>query len=118
MQAQKIKNGNKIKFVYDWQKIGRKGKGERKSKVYQTGREETGMGAEKKKYVSMDKRSKREQKEYYSSMRCGWNGLNPATRTMPNGKAYRRKKAKQEEQRLSREFRGGSSAESFSLLDV
>lgn len=71
------------------------------------------MGAEKKKYVSMDKRSKREQKEYYSSMRCGWNGLNPATRTMPNGKAYRRNKAKQEEQRLSREFRGGSSAESF-----
>ena len=53
MQAQKIKNGNKIKFVYDWQKIGRKGKGERKSKVYQTGREETGMGAEKKKYVSI-----------------------------------------------------------------
>lgn len=74
------------------------------------------MGAEKKKYVSLDKRSKREQKEYYSSMRCGWNGLNPATRMMPNGKAYQRNKAKREEQRLSREFRGGSSAESFSLL--
>lgn len=56
---------------------------------------------------TMNEECKREQKEYYSSMRCGWNGLNPATRTMPNGKAYRRNKAKQEEKRLSREFREG-----------
>lgn len=49
-----------------------------------------------KKYVSMDKRSKKARKEYYSSLRQTWGGLNPVTRTVPNGKAYNRKKDKQE----------------------
>ena len=45
-----------------------------------------------KTYISIDKRSKKAQKEYYSSQRSFWGNLNPATRTMPNGKAYKRKK--------------------------
>ena len=44
-----------------------------------------------KTYISIDKRSKKAQKEYYSSQRNSWGNLNPATRTMPNGKAYNRK---------------------------
>lgn len=71
------------------------------------------MNAEKKKYISLDKRSKKERKAYYSSMRCGWNGLNPATRTMPNGKAYKRTQAKREGQKISREFREGITADFF-----
>ena len=45
-----------------------------------------------KTYISIDKRSKKAQKEYYSSQRNSWGNLNPATRTMPNGKVYNRKK--------------------------
>lgn len=48
----------------------------------------------KQSYISVDKRSKKAQKEYYAAMRQTWNGLNPVTRTVPNGKAYNRKKAK------------------------
>ena len=48
-----------------------------------------------KKYISLDKRSKKTQKEYYAGFRCTWNGVNPVTRTMPNGKAYNRKKDKE-----------------------
>ena len=63
-----------------------------------------------KKYISLDKRSKKAQKEYYSSLRRTWGGLNPATRTVPNGKAYSRSKAKQEGRRAGGEFRDGFSA--------
>lgn len=45
-----------------------------------------------KTYISIDKRSKKAKKEYYSSQRNSWGNLNPVTRTMPNGKAYNRKK--------------------------
>lgn len=56
-----------------------------------------------KQYVSVDKRSKKARKEYYSKMRRDWGGLNPATRTAPNGKAYDRNKDKQERRKTSRE---------------
>lgn len=56
-----------------------------------------------KQYVSVDKRSKKAQKEYYSKMRRDWGGLNPATRTAPNGKAYDRNKDKRERRKTSRE---------------
>ena len=39
-----------------------------------------------KTYISIDKRSKKAQKEYYSSQRNSWGNLNPATRTMPTGR--------------------------------
>lgn len=49
-----------------------------------------------RKYVPINKRSKREQKEFYSAQRNTWNGLNPVTRTVPNGKGYDRNKLKDE----------------------
>ena len=48
-----------------------------------------------KQYVSIDKRSKKAKKEYYSKQRITWGELNPATKSFPNGKAYNRKKEKQ-----------------------
>lgn len=62
------------------------------------------------KYVSMDKRSKKQQKEYHSKQRRTWGDLNPVTRSVPNGKAYNRKK---EKERISKEFRDGFGADSF-----
>ena len=48
-----------------------------------------------KKYVSLDKRSKKAQREYYSKRRHTWGEFNPATRSVPSGKTYNRKKEKQ-----------------------
>ena len=53
------------------------------------------------KYVSLDKRSKKQQKEYHSKQRRTWEELNPVTRSVPSGKAYNRKK---EKERISQEF--------------
>lgn len=49
-----------------------------------------------KTYISIDKRSKKARKEYYSNQRNIWGQVNPVTRTMPSGKAYNRQKNKQE----------------------
>lgn len=57
-----------------------------------------------KRFISVDKKSKKEQKAYYSEFRQTWNGLNPVTRSVPNGKAYKRSKAKQEGMKINREF--------------
>lgn len=46
------------------------------------------------KYVSVDKRSKKAQKEYYSSSRRTWGEFNPVTRSVPSGKVYNRKNEK------------------------
>ncbi len=63
-----------------------------------------------KNYVSLDKRSKKAQREFYSKQRCTWGGLNPVTRSVPSGKIYNRKK---EKQRIGRELRGGFDAGLF-----
>ena len=47
-----------------------------------------------KQYVSLDKRSKKAQREYYSKQRRTWGELNPVTRSVPSGKVYNRKKDK------------------------
>lgn len=57
-----------------------------------------------KRYVSLDKRSKKAQREYYSSKRHTWGDLNPVTRSVPSGKVYNRKK---EKQRIGAESRNG-----------
>ena len=62
------------------------------------------------KYVPIGKRSKAAQKEFYSSQRSTWNGLNPVTRTVKNGKAYDRNRQKQEFRRNSREDRNEKPA--------
>lgn len=47
-----------------------------------------------KRYVPVDKRSKKAQKEFYAGYRKTWGELNPVTRVVPSGKVYNRKKEK------------------------
>ena len=65
------------------------------------------------KYVSLDKRSKKAQREYHAKQRCTWGELNPVTRSVPSGKTYNRKK---EKQRIGNEFRNGFDADLFFSL--
>ena len=65
----------------------------------------------KKSFVPISKQSKKAQKAYYSGQRSTWGILNPATRTMPNGKAYSRKKQKSKDRKTGRE-----SFDSLSVL--
>ena len=51
------------------------------------------------KFIPISKQTKKQQKEYYSKHRNTWNGLNPVTRTVPNGKGYDRNKQKQDDRR-------------------
>jgi len=47
---------------------------------------------ENKKYIPLRKQSKREQKKFHALKRGSWGDISPITRTLPNPKAYRRKK--------------------------
>ena len=49
----------------------------------------------KTRYIPLEKRSKREQREYHAKQRRTWGDLNPVTRSTPNLKAYNRKKSRQ-----------------------
>ncbi|MCL2427472.1 MAG: hypothetical protein FWD05_14190 [Oscillospiraceae bacterium] len=49
----------------------------------------------KQRYIPLDKRSKREQKEYFAARRGSWGDVNPVTRKPPNPKAYKRRKSGQ-----------------------
>ena len=53
------------------------------------------------KYVSLDKRSKKAQREYHAKQRRTWGELNPVTRSVPSGKTYNRKKEKRRPARNS-----------------
>ena len=64
-----------------------------------------------KRYVTIDKRSKKAQKEYYSKLRGTWGELNPVTRSVPSGKTYNRNKDKKERRRTGREFSDGLDAD-------
>ena len=55
-----------------------------------------------KQYVTIDKRSKKARKEYYSKQRHTWGELNPVTRSVSSEKVYNRKKDKR---RIGVEFR-------------
>ena len=68
-----------------------------------------------KKYVPLDKRSKKEQREYHSGRRRTWGEFNPVTRSVPSGKKYNRKK---EKQRTGREIRNGFDAGPFHLTPI
>lgn len=65
------------------------------------------------KYVSLDKRSKKAQREYHGKQRRTWGELNPVTRSVPSGKTYNRKK---EKQRIGKEFRNGFDADLFFIF--
>ena len=67
---------------------------------------------ELKQYVTIDKRSKKAQKEYYSRQRHTWRELNPVTRSVPSGKVYNRKK---EKHRIGVESRDGFDADFLRL---
>lgn len=64
-----------------------------------------------KRYVTIDKRSKKAQKEYYSKQRGTWGEINPVTRSVPSGKIYNRNKDKQKNRKIGREFRDGFDAD-------
>ena len=66
------------------------------------------------KYVPLSKKSKKAQKQFHAMQRSTWNGLNPVTRTVPNGKAYDRNKQKQRDFKDSRNY-GNESTCCFCL---
>lgn len=47
-----------------------------------------------RKVVDLCKQSKKAQKAFYAAQRGSWNGVNPVSRVVPNGKAYSRGKSK------------------------
>ena len=61
-----------------------------------------------RQYVSLDKRSKKAQKEYHAKQRRTWGELKPVTRSVPSGKVYNRKK---EKHRIGVESRNGFDAD-------
>lgn len=69
-----------------------------------------------KQYVTIDKRSKKAQKEYYSKQRRTWGELNPVTRTVPSGKVYDRDKEKQKRRRNGIGSEDGFDAVNFCLM--
>lgn len=48
------------------------------------------------KYIPIEKQSKRNQKAYHAQQRKTWGAFSPVTQVVKNGKAYNRKKSKQE----------------------
>ena len=44
--------------------------------------------------VPLAKQSKTKKREYYAAKRGSWNGVNPVSRVMPNGRAYDRNREK------------------------
>lgn len=62
------------------------------------------------RFVPLDKKSKKEQKQFHARQRKTWEGISPVTRTVPNGKAYNRKKLKADERRGSSDFRNEKTA--------
>ena len=68
------------------------------------------------RFVPIGKQSKKKQKEWGAKQRKTWGEFSPVTRTVPNGKAYNRKKLKADERRSSRDFRNEPAAFVFTLL--
>ena len=52
------------------------------------------------KYVPLEKQSKRARKAHFEKLRGSWGEVVPITRTIPNKKAYDRKRAKQADRNL------------------
>ncbi len=59
------------------------------------------------KYVPLNKRSKKAQREYHSGRRQTWGTTDPVTKTVPSKKTYNRKK---EKQRIGRDSGNGFDA--------
>ncbi len=52
-----------------------------------------------KPMIPLRKQTKRRQKEVHSRKRASWGDVLPVTRVMPDGRAYRRRDAKQAERK-------------------
>ena len=57
----------------------------------------------KKKFVSLDKQSKKQRRAYFAGRRADWNGVEPVTRVIPSGKAYDRGQSRRAERQAARE---------------
>lgn len=62
------------------------------------------------RFIPPEKRSKKELKKLNAKRRRTWGEMSPVTRTVPNGKAYDRKKLKNDDRRNSRNFREEGTA--------
>ena len=51
------------------------------------------------KFVTLDKMSKKQKREFYSMRRGTWGDFSPVTKKVKNGKAYDRNKLKREDSR-------------------
>ena len=49
----------------------------------------------KQKYVPLEKRSKKQQKEFHAAQRKTWGNISPVTKSVPSAKLYNKKKARQ-----------------------
>ena len=49
------------------------------------------------KYIPLEKRSKRAQREHHARQRANWGDVKPVTRVIPSKKAYDRKRLKQKD---------------------
>ena len=47
-------------------------------------------------FISLNKQSKKVQREHHARQRGSWYGISPVTRTCPSGKAYDRNKLKRD----------------------
>ena len=59
-----------------------------------------------KRFVPLEKQSKKQRRAYYAARRRGWGDVNPVTRTSKNPKAYRRRKSRtwEEDDSTGRDF--------------
>ena len=46
--------------------------------------------------IPLSKQSKKNRRAFHAAKRGSWNGVQPVTRTIPNGKAYDRKRLKRQ----------------------
>ena len=63
-----------------------------------------------KQSVPLAKMSKKAQREFHAKQRGSWNGINPVTRIVPSGKAYKRSATKAETRSIARKASGRHGA--------
>lgn len=56
------------------------------------------------KFVPLEKQSKKAQVEYHKKRRNTWGTMSPVTRTVPNAKAYDRKKQVSKDRTMTQEL--------------
>lgn len=50
-------------------------------------------------FIPLEKRSKKEQREYHKARRGMWHEFSPVTRVVPSGKVYKRSRNKRDARR-------------------